>query len=887
VTDADDRMQALAHQLRQAVRRHASGVSSALLDPNHRRAADELAELIGDPRTVDPRALQALGIFHLARFQLVDLPDGQDDLTAAMSCFAAIHDRRPDLIPEGLREFLSDSPPAEDVVGDGADRGTGLLRRALADPDPSLLDAAIDQLRRERTEPGLVPSARAAMAANLGTALIARFAGTREPADLDASITAFTDATEQAPAGDGALANYLSQLGAALRESAQSTGEHSAMDAAVAIHRRAVTEAEEGRWTVQALHNLGNALLDRHNLLGAARDAAEAVEVLQRACARLTDSDPDGHPHAGLVHNSLGIALRTRFQRYGELDDLRAAIEHFQVATEHADAPLHISHAFNNLGTSLAVSFEAVGELAELDRAVQVLRRSLDLVEGTPEAAAVQCNLGNALETRFEQVGDVGDLQAAVTMHQQAVASCAEGHPDLPLRLTNLAFSLASRFDRFGDEADLQGSLSAAERSVRLGTRATERPALLANLGNLLGTSFEYTDALADLDAALVALTRAADAVPEDHPDRARYLNNVALAWRQRFERTNDGTDLSRAVDAHRLAVELARPGSPELSGYRSNLATTLRTRHHTLNDPRDLDLAATQYEQALGHIGKDHPDRPGVLANLGDTLVARARARNGAVREADLSRGHGYLVTAVDRLPSDHPGRALALFGLGTWAEVATDHALAHGDTASADRSCAEGLHALAASVAVRPAPLSLRVDAARSAAGLARRCGHLAAASAAHRIVLALLPKLTSPRLARRDQESVLARLGGLGSDAAECLIHDGDLGEALGFLEAARSVLWTRRTQSRTLADRLAQIDPALSRRLAYLARLLEGAHAWSDRHGQPTHPAHPAATPVEAALRIRQESVRRVELSREWHRLRARAVDIVDGTSPARA
>ena len=52
----------------------------------------------------------------------------------------------------------------------------------------------------------------------------------------------------------------------------------------------------------------------------------------------------------------------------------------------------------------------------------------------------------------------------------------------------------------------------------------------LNNLGNALQSRFERTGSMDDLDRAITTNEQAVASTPDDHPNRAMYLNNLGIA---------------------------------------------------------------------------------------------------------------------------------------------------------------------------------------------------------------------------------------------------------------------------------------------------------------------------------------------------------------------
>ncbi|MET0496189.1 MAG: hypothetical protein ABW000_23945 [Actinoplanes sp.] len=785
MADDDD-----VHRLRALVERFAAGDREAVTDAGAARLAAVVAEDVRPGPSVDVLRLQALGHFHLARFQA---RGEEPDLQQAMTCYAQLFRVRPDLVPASLHNLIEEN----------AD-GSRLLQRAIEEDDPAILDGAIEVLTEEAAE---VDPPRLS---NLGTALLRRFLQAGDPDDLNGAVRAFGRASRLADGDDQQRPHYLAGLASALRERSMLTQDAGDLDAAVSAGREAVAGADGDR-AVMAWQNLGNALTERFRRAGAEADIEEALTALGAASAALTRDDP----RLLSVRNSTAVALRVRYDRFGRPADLVAAGEQLQDIDDLPGDPMSLTNAWNTRGTNGIAGFEAYGHTAELDTAIGALERARSYAGSTPVLADVLMNLGNARLVRFEHLGAEADLTAAVELLAEAeqVAPNAE-------RLSNLALALSARFEHTTARADLDRALALGQRAVEVGDDHVERAAMLGNLGNLLAIRADHSGTMLDLDAARAVLEEAARTVPEGHPDAARHRNNLGLAWRARFERTGEPDDLAAALREHEAAAAAVLPGSPERPGYLSNLGVVRLARYTAGHDLADLDVAEEAFAAGLAALPDGGRDRPSMSGNLGNALAERAR-RTGS--EADRDRA----VELLRQASAAGPDRVRASFHLAATllAPQRSTAGREGGDPPNAEPARLDAMFALARVAAARAAAPSLRLAAAYAAGQAARDSGDTDVAADAFRVALSLLPLLSGRRLRRADQEFHLADREGLAGAAAEASIRAGRPADAVELLELGRSVLWSQRVAIRGAADRLARLDRRAAHRLEELRDLLD--------------------------------------------------------------
>ncbi|MGW6742892.1 CHAT domain-containing protein [Streptomyces sp. NPDC055025] len=402
-----------------------------------------------------------------------------------------------------------------------------------------------------------------------------------------------------------------------------------------------------------------------------ARDSADP-DLLTAAvdlCRRIAQAAPADHPHRGLMVSNLGLALRDRFRRTGDLSDLDQAIVIGQEAARAAptDYPRR-ALILSNLGLALRDRFRRTGDLPDLDQAIDHLQAAVQATPTDPTDRAGHLNtLGLALRERFGRTGDLPDLDQAID-HLQAAVQATPTDPTDPTDradyLNNLGLTLEDRFKRTGDLSDLDQVIDRLQAAVRVApTDYPDRVTILSNLGLALQHRFRRIGDLPDLDQAIDHLQTAVRVAPTDHPDRADYLNPLGLALADRFERTGNLPDLDQAIDRLQTAVQATSTDHPDRARKLSNLGRVLLVRFGRMGDLPDLDQAIDRLQAAVRVAPTDHPDRADYLNPLGLALGARF-GRTGDLPDLDLAIGH--LRAAVRATPAGHPYRASTLSNLG-----------------------------------------------------------------------------------------------------------------------------------------------------------------------------------------------------------------------------
>ncbi|KAG2014151.1 hypothetical protein CC2G_010994 [Coprinopsis cinerea AmutBmut pab1-1] len=396
--------------------------------------------------------------------------------------------------------------------------------------------------------------------------------------------------------------------------------------------------------------------------------ADDAIDLLSRSL----NHRPPPHPVRGQSIGMLGTALRSRFQREGNMDDLEHAIQLNREAV--ALRPLPHPKRFvslNDLASCLFLRFRQLGDLDDLNASINLRRDALALMDlHNPRRPLSLNNLAAAIATRFDHEGNIEDLHEPIVLYKEALEIRPYPHPDRSLSLTNLSTSLFTRFEQLGDIDDLQQCISLQEESLGLTSRedldyffhlnnlsamistryehqgevddlkkciqlyrqcleATpslhpNRPLILNNLANALSDRFKREGQVDDLNECISLHEAALESVPGTHPERASSLNNLANALSDRFTHTGADEDLDRCISLLREALTLETTVHAHHLTVVNSLATALLDRFEHQGEFSDLDEAISLYREAISSSSLSHVDRPFTLNNLAAALSAR-----------------------------------------------------------------------------------------------------------------------------------------------------------------------------------------------------------------------------------------------------------------------
>jgi hypothetical protein len=302
--------------------------------------------------------------------------------------------------------------------------------------------------------------------------------------------------------------------------------------------------------------------------------------------------------------NNLGIALRQRYQRTDELDDLVKAIAGLRAAVTSAE------DEDPERGTYLTNLSRALLQLADHDDDPDLLRESADatrtalaaLPAGDQRHCGYQSILCLALYGLSQRMTAAGIgfnrrevLAEAVAAGRAAVASSPQSHEE---------------------EAEAQSILSRA-----------------------LVAQVQLTRDMPLLNEAVAAGKAAVAALPEGHPERPAYLVMLSDAMRAGPELLGAHLVPGPALNALRAAVAEAGDDDPERAWYLTKLSQALQAVYDEWEDPRKLDEAADMARAALAALpASGYVDRPLALLSLAHTLRAHFEV-SGDQRDAVAAR--------------------------------------------------------------------------------------------------------------------------------------------------------------------------------------------------------------------------------------------------------
>jgi tetratricopeptide (TPR) repeat protein len=337
--------------------------------------------------------------------------------------------------------------------------------------------------------------------------------------------------------------------------------------------------------------------------------------------------DPWGSPlyHALVAACSEAERLHAAYEQTGRLSDLESSIALFGAVLDHAHNVDVRSAAVNGLGMALWSRYERFGDPGDLDTAIRLFRAALAMYpdEHTPAIPSFHANLAGVLRLRWRRTGDEADLVASVAEVRAAVATTSAGDRRRAWRLSNLADGLLALSLQHDDSSALTEAVDLFREAVQTALPGDELAGMQSNLAEALRLRYRSTGGRdrASLDEA-VEQGRAALAAAPRHPLRPRFQANLALVLLDRFAARRRPADLSEASDLAQKAVDATPEGHPNRTERLITLSGVRRMEAiHGRQRGRMVELA----QEAVAATPDGHHLRSDTLLNLGWALAFQA----------------------------------------------------------------------------------------------------------------------------------------------------------------------------------------------------------------------------------------------------------------------
>ncbi|KAJ7919745.1 CHAT domain-containing protein, partial [Mycena leptocephala] len=519
------------------------------------------------------------------------------------------------------------------------------------------------------------------------------------------------------------------------------------------------------------LTNWASALVSLFRIKGNEQYLDEAIEAHRESLGLL----PAPHPNRGMSLNQLALALDTRYEFKGNSDDLDEAIGwHTEALSLRTGPDANRAISLSNLGSAVLTRYQVQGDLDDLDYGIQLHTEALGLQDPPNSEPGALLNLATAIIMRFERRADPKDIDQAVEYLREVLKHCDIRQPLYNTALNNLGNGLRIRFEQNCDIEDLNEAVKLNRLALEL--RPAPHPSRshsLTNLGNLLVIKADHENSR-NIDEAVKLLREALGLRCAPHPEYGNALKNLAIALEIRFQQEENPQDIDEAVQLFNTALQHFPDRHPGRSDSLNNLASALTVRFSKQQDLHDIQEAIRLSREALSLSPDQHPNRGLYLDNFGSRILKMAYLRGPAPEILEVSIG------ALREASTYIYSSPLTRFNASTrWAEIATLFTHDSG------------------------------MD--------------------AYRTSIKLLPQIAAFNLDINSRHKILSNkeITMLAFRAANYAIYKEDVEAAAEFLEASRSVFWSRSLDLRTPLDDLRKVNEDLATQLKDLSGELEKA------------------------------------------------------------
>jgi tetratricopeptide (TPR) repeat protein len=175
----------------------------------------------------------------------------------------------------------------------------------------------------------------------------------------------------------------------------------------------------------EALTEFGICLIQRARSQGKVEDLGHAIDVLRRAVDTPGSWDPATMSRR---LGALGIALKRRFQRYQDPEDIHQSVRVLRQDCNLKDRSTETTITnravgFYNLAASLSERYQTLGDPQDLLEAIEFFRTTVKIAPSTdPNRSTYLLEFGGNLNLLFEATGDSGAVSESIEVLLEALS---------------------------------------------------------------------------------------------------------------------------------------------------------------------------------------------------------------------------------------------------------------------------------------------------------------------------------------------------------------------------------------------------------------------------------------------------------------------------------
>lgn len=320
---------------------------------------------------------------------------------------------------------------------------------------------------------------------NIGKLLYHRFEAKSNLHDLEESLSYCKVAIKYANYNTQKWADYHNSLGNILKAFFKyKSGNLNHLIESINANRIAIDATDKHNPVyLSYLSGLGSKQVEKFTFTGTIDDLNTAVKTLKKSEKNIFEE----YPHRDMVLNNLGIGYRNLFiiaEEHEKREEyLEKAIELLKESIELTpeDSPDRIIHLIN-LGNTLFTRFEFYGDYQDIVDSINLFRISLD---ETPFDSALYMTrglkLGGALLSKFEYDKDIDNLESCIEILESIFNRFSEKSPVLSQVHITFADALRYRYMINGNQDDMLDAINHFKKAAELGNIRALRDGLLAS----------------------------------------------------------------------------------------------------------------------------------------------------------------------------------------------------------------------------------------------------------------------------------------------------------------------------------------------------------------------------------------------------------------------
>lgn len=351
--------------------------------------------------------------------------------------------------------------------------------------------------------------------------------------------------------------NFLSGLGELLMERAvfENLGEASAFDSSINTCEKAIQRiSKQFKGSVALLHHhLGIAYAQRYKVNQCADDWEKAEKAFLEAVSRLKPPSSNYF----LCCQGIAACYSDMFDRYGRLEDLAKAEEHYKLA----------------------------------------LKSGL-------ENSSILISLAEVLRNRGSLTGLIHFLEESIQLIGKVITSTPQSDPELPFRLGRRACTLRDRFILTGNVDDIDQAIVSLESCLDApGLKVNDGWKYQMSLGEAYLLRHEGLLEKEDLQKAETAIKCALDCEGLTLSDKSDCLRISGKVLFGKYDIDREPGLLDEAIGQYRESIRLSRLEEAESYNIFNDLGNALLVRAERSRSSVDIEAAATPYREALERL--------------------------------------------------------------------------------------------------------------------------------------------------------------------------------------------------------------------------------------------------------------------------------------------